>query len=120
MRPLGLYVHVPFCQARCSYCAFVTWTDRGDQEAAYFEALEREVRLRCVGATFETIYFGGGTPSLPDPARLARLLDTIRDVAVIAPDAEVTLEVNPESCDEGRALNESSLKSVTVSAVNLT
>lgn len=101
--PLGLYVHVPFCQARCSYCAFVTWTDRGGQEAAYFEALERELRERCAGAAFDTVYVGGGTPSFPDPVRLARVIAALRDVATVVPDAEITLEVNPESCDEERA-----------------
>jgi oxygen-independent coproporphyrinogen-3 oxidase len=81
----------------------VTWTDRGEQEAAYFAALEREIRARCAGAAFDTIYFGGGTPSFPDPARLARMLEAIGEVATIVSGAEVTLEVNPESCDDARA-----------------
>ena len=103
MRPLGLYLHVPFCQSRCSYCAFTTWTDRGEQQDAYFRALERELRTRCAGETFDTVYFGGGTPSLPEPSLLAGALDAVRDVAAIAPGAEITLEVNPESCDARRA-----------------
>lgn len=102
-RPLGLYVHVPFCAARCSYCAFVTWVDRADQEAAYFDALEREVAVRARGATLDTVYFGGGTPSLPDPARLRRVLDVLRAEAELLPGAEITLEANPESVDEARA-----------------
>ena len=103
MSPAGLYVHVPFCAARCSYCAFVTWTDRSEQEATYFAALEREVARRAEGAVLDTVYFGGGTPSLPEPARLARVLDRVREVATILPGAEITLEVNPESADERRA-----------------
>ena len=103
MTPAGLYVHVPFCAARCSYCSFVTWTDRGEQEEAYFASLEREVASRAEGAVLDTVYFGGGTPSLPEPARLARVLNRIRDVATILPGAEITLEVNPESADESRA-----------------
>ncbi len=99
----GLYVHVPFCAARCTYCAFVTWTDRGEQEAAYFSALEREIDARVAGACLETVYFGGGTPSLPDPARLRDVLRRVRAVAEILPDAEITIEVNPESADERRA-----------------
>lgn len=101
--PLGLYIHVPFCEKRCSYCAFVTWIERGEQESAYFAALETELRSRCAGQVFDTVYVGGGTPSLPDPSRLARLLDLLRDVASIEPGAEITLEVNPESCNEARA-----------------
>jgi oxygen-independent coproporphyrinogen-3 oxidase len=100
---LGLYVHVPFCRQRCSYCAFVTWADRDEQQAAYFQALRTELRTRCAGATFDTIYFGGGTPSLPDPSELRETLRVVEDVATIAEGAEITLEVNPESCDERRA-----------------
>ncbi len=100
---LGLYVHVPFCRARCTYCAFATWTDRHEQQAEYFDAVLREIEVRCAGRTFDTVYFGGGTPSLPDPAHLAGVLDRVRRVGAIAPDAEVTLEVNPESVDAPRA-----------------
>ena len=100
---LGLYIHVPFCEKRCSYCAFVTWTERGEQESSYFDALERELRARCAGHAFDSVYFGGGTPSLPNPTRLARVLGLLREVATILPGAEITLEVNPESCDEQRA-----------------
>lgn len=103
MSSCGLYIHVPFCAARCSYCAFVTWTDRAEQEGAYFEALGNEVAGRARGAELDTIYFGGGTPSLPEPARLAAILRRIREVATISPRAEITLEVNPESADEARA-----------------
>lgn len=99
----GLYVHVPFCAARCSYCAFVTWTDRGEQEGAYVDALLREVETRVAGLTLDTVYFGGGTPSLVDPSRLRAVMDRVRSCATLLPGAEVTLECNPESVDERRA-----------------
>jgi oxygen-independent coproporphyrinogen-3 oxidase len=99
----GLYVHVPFCEARCSYCAFVTWADRHEQQADYFAALAVEAARRCEGLVLDTIYFGGGTPSLPAPGLLASVLRRVRDVATIARDAEITLEANPESVDRARA-----------------
>ena len=100
---VGLYVHVPFCEARCSYCAFATWTDRAEQASAYFDALAGEVERRCAGRELDTIYFGGGTPSLVDPKHLRAVLDRLRAVATITPGAEVTLEANPESVDALRA-----------------
>jgi len=99
----GLYLHVPFCEARCSYCAFVTWADRHEQQGEYFAALAVEVARRCEGLALDTIYFGGGTPSLPDPALLDGILQCVRDVATILPDAEITLEANPESVSPERA-----------------
>ena len=102
-RPAGLYLHVPFCRQRCSYCAFVTWADRMEGQEAYFVALRREVAARCAGRTLDTVYFGGGTPSLPDPSMLASVLEAVREVATILPGAEITLEANPESVDEARA-----------------
>ncbi|MEM7246141.1 MAG: radical SAM family heme chaperone HemW [Acidobacteriota bacterium] len=103
MKAKGLYVHVPFCASRCSYCSFVTWVDRGEQVASYFDALERELVSHCAGETIDTVFFGGGTPSLPEPARLNAVLSRLRDVAELSDDAELTLEANPESVSPERA-----------------
>lgn len=90
----GVYVHIPFCHRRCDYCAFATWTDRHHLEAAYLDAVATEVRRAIVDGLPEvtSVFVGGGTPSLVDPARLAALIEAIPT----APDAEVTVECNPD------------------------
>ncbi|MCU1495067.1 MAG: hemN [Acidimicrobiaceae bacterium] len=92
---LGVYVHVPFCSHRCDYCAFATWTDRGHLMGAYVSACLAEMeRAYCEGlAQASTVFVGGGTPSLLPPALLAELVAGVRR----QPDAEVTVECNPES-----------------------
>ena len=107
-RGLGLYVHVPFCAVRCGYCDFNTYTPReldpgaASSPAAYVEAALAEVRLArdVLGATvrpLDTVFFGGGTPTLLPPADLARVLDAARQELGLADDAEVTTESNPDS-----------------------
>ena len=102
-RSLGLYIHVPFCTKRCHYCSFNTAPLEGAAEMRrYVEAARREVALLAEaawapGVTLETIFFGGGTPSLLAPEDMAALLDTVRGHFAIAPDTEVTVECNPES-----------------------
>lgn len=94
----GLYVHLPYCASRCGYCAFVVTTD-GSSRDRYLEALEREAALLeadAAGTTFDSIYLGGGTPSLLPPAAIARLVATLRSRFRVTGDAEVTLEANPE------------------------
>lgn len=96
-RPLGLYLHVPFCSAICHYCNF----NRGllDEGAAerYVRALEQDIRQQGDHAAADTIYFGGGTPSLIPPDRIARVIDACRQSYTLSADAEVTLETNPET-----------------------
>ena len=98
MTPFGVYVHVPFCRERCDYCAFATYTDRDHLMERYADACVREVR-RVFGAAdlalSTSIFFGGGTPSRLHPETLCRVLDAIPR----APDAEVTVECNPEDAD---------------------
>ncbi len=92
----GLYVHVPFCRGKCSYCAFYS-TVQEDRLAAYVEALLREAHLfRDRFGVFDTLYVGGGTPSLLSAPVLRRMLRGLRSRFAYAEDCEVTLEVNPE------------------------
>jgi putative oxygen-independent coproporphyrinogen III oxidase len=110
-RPFGVYVHVPFCAARCGYCDFNTYTAselgngrRGATHAGYVEAALAELALakRVLGdgaPAADTVFFGGGTPTLLAPAQLARILDAIGETFGLAPGAEVTTEANPESVD---------------------
>ncbi|MBD3334390.1 MAG: radical SAM family heme chaperone HemW [Candidatus Eisenbacteria bacterium] len=106
---LALYIHVPFCRRRCSYCDFYSETDAGDLMPRYLDAVCAEWRavvaqeLGGRRPRLETIYFGGGTPSLLPPEELARLFEAIAGRAELAGDAEITLEANPESVDSRRA-----------------
>jgi len=106
-RPLGLYVHVPFCAARCGYCDFNTYTpgEAGSEAfAAYVDAAVAELRLAAAvlgdrRPPVRTLHFGGGTPTLLPPADVVRILDAARREVGLADDAEVTIEANPESVD---------------------
>jgi putative oxygen-independent coproporphyrinogen III oxidase len=102
-QPFGMYVHVPFCITRCGYCDFNTYTPAelgGVNPDAWLLALGTELKLaaaRLDAPMVSTVFVGGGTPSLLGGDRLARLLDMVREHFVLAPDAEVTTEANPES-----------------------
>lgn len=93
-----LYVHLPFCASRCGYCAFVVEVGRDDARDAYLDAVVRELHREAhVLGPLETVYLGGGTPSLMGADRLDRLLGEIRPL--LAPGAEVSMEANPETVD---------------------
>jgi len=96
----GLYVHLPFCRRKCLYCDFVTFSV-GRQAEPYLAAVEREAiaigaQQDPAFARFDSVYLGGGTPSLLPAAAVARLLDRLHTVFTITADAEITLESNPE------------------------
>jgi putative oxygen-independent coproporphyrinogen III oxidase len=99
----GVYLHVPFCASRCGYCDFNTYTASelgGLNIEAYLDAVERELALaaRVVQpARVDTVFVGGGTPTMLDPGQLGRLLEGIDKTWGLAGDAEVTTEANPES-----------------------
>jgi len=140
---IGLYIHIPFCRARCGYCDFVTFTGKEDKIESYVEDLCREIELyggksshtslfqlrrpggrrpgssrskrlgpglRPAGPTADdklvflsTIFFGGGTPSLLEPHHVGRILETVRSSFALDPEAEITLEANPESISAQKA-----------------
>ena len=96
--PLGIYLHLPFCAGKCAYCDFNSRTPGPGEVQRYVRALAREVALRLEpGAAVDTVYLGGGTPTLLAPALLARLLDAVARRVALASDAEITVEGNPES-----------------------
>jgi len=99
---LGLYLHIPFCSAICNYCNFNRGLFDASLKARYVDALLREIRAVEDGGRADTIYFGGGTPSLLEPDEIARLIAACRDAFDVTPDAEVTLEANPETVTEDR------------------
>ena len=107
--PFGIYVHVPFCRARCGYCDFNTYTaaelGAGASRDTYASLAVAEVALarRVLGAAdlpVTTVFFGGGTPTLLPPGDLAAILRAIDGEFGLAPGAEVTVEANPETVDE--------------------
>lgn len=97
--PLSLYLHVPFCATRCTYCAFNTYTNAQAQIPAYVAALCNELYWlgSAVQQPLHTLFFGGGTPSLLSSSQIANILATCRTAFEVLPDAEITLEVNPIS-----------------------
>jgi oxygen-independent coproporphyrinogen-3 oxidase len=110
LRPLGIYVHVPFCTTRCGYCDFNTYTaaelgtEPGASRAGYIDAAIHELELaaRVLGPeapAVSSIFVGGGTPTVLPPDDLGRLITAVRDRFGLAEDAEVTTESNPESID---------------------
>jgi oxygen-independent coproporphyrinogen-3 oxidase len=112
-RPFGVYVHVPFCTVRCGYCDFNTYTAAdlgtaagvpGASRTTYAGAAVEEVRLarRLLGrpVAAETVFFGGGTPTVLSPHDLGVVLETVQEELGLAPGAEVTTEANPDSVTE--------------------
>ena len=97
----GVYVHVPYCAHRCGYCDFNTYVDDTGAAASYADAAIAEIRLAARVLTepppADTVFFGGGTPTLLPPADLARILAAVRDELGLRPGAEVTTEANPET-----------------------
>ena len=102
--PLGIYIHVPFCRSKCQYCDFYSLTD---QPESVRDAFARAVctHIREAGALspnhqVNTVYFGGGTPSLLGADLLSQILSAVRKHFSVDPDAEITFEANPDSVDE--------------------
>jgi oxygen-independent coproporphyrinogen-3 oxidase len=98
MTQAGLYIHIPFCRSRCSYCDFATGLFQSEIAERYVSALVKEIRASSVaGARVDTIYFGGGTPSLLDPAQLDEILAAVDERFKVEAASEITLEINPGS-----------------------
>ena len=98
--PFGLYVHVPFCASRCGYCDFNTYTELGHLQSSWAESAVAEVRLarEVLGPVpVDTVFVGGGTPTLLPSADLVRVLRAVDDAFGLAPGAEITTEANPDS-----------------------
>lgn len=100
----GIYLHIPFCKQACHYCNFHFSTSL-KQKPAFVEALLKEIELRkdyLQQEVVKTVYFGGGTPSLLTTEELAAILDQLRRYFTIMPDAEITLETNPDNIQQER------------------
>jgi len=98
----GIYIHIPFCKQACHYCDFHFSTSL-TYKAELLKALQQEISLQkdfLNGETIETIYFGGGTPSLLEGEEINRLISTITDLHTVSSNAEITLEANPDDLDQ--------------------
>src|ERR1700691_4642440 len=100
---LGIYIQVPFCQTKCTYCNFHTGVASRDRYWPYAEAVCREIAEKTPSKEIvDTVYFGGGTPSLLDPAALTKILESLRSFYRTA-FCEVTLEADPETITPEKA-----------------
>ncbi len=111
VRPVSLYLHFPFCVRKCRYCDFLSGPASEERREEYISLLCREISLRagCLrysdpdpgesGSTVDTIFIGGGTPSLMTPEQLQRVMDSLRSHFRIEDDAEISMEVNPGTAD---------------------
>ena len=104
----GVYLHVPFCLTRCHYCDFVTYTGMEGLRRPYGAALLDEAAMAAAALGSEppvvtSVFVGGGTPTLLPAEDLARVLGRLRELLAFAPDAEVTVEANPETVEESVA-----------------
>ena len=99
MNPIGLYIHIPFCDGKCAYCSFFSCRAVSSELSEYTTHLLDSIRDwgRKLDRPVDTVYFGGGTPSLLGHERLISLLECIRDSFSVTDDAEITVEVNPTS-----------------------
>ena len=101
MANAGIYLHIPFCKSRCSYCDFATDVFKNNETVErYVDALIKEIKMSVPpalagGLEIDTIYFGGGTPSLLAPAQLEKILDSVHKKFSVLPEIELTMEMNP-------------------------
>jgi oxygen-independent coproporphyrinogen-3 oxidase len=97
--PVGVYIHIPFCRHICPYCDFNTYRGLDSLIPRYVDALVRDITNGGAGTAAQTMYLGGGTPSLLTPEQIGRILAACREAFVVEPDAEITLEANPKGVD---------------------
>ncbi len=95
----GLYIHIPFCIKKCKYCDFTSYTDCNDLFGGYIAEMAHEME-KYRDEAIDTVFIGGGTPTILSPLQLTALLKNIRDIFKISPSAEVTIESNPKTLTE--------------------
>jgi oxygen-independent coproporphyrinogen-3 oxidase len=103
----GIYIHIPFCKQACHYCDFHFSTSLGNK-TAFIQALKKEMTLRkeyLHGSVVDTIYFGGGTPSVLSGEELEEIFHALNANFTVSPDAEITLEANPDDLDSTRLID---------------
>lgn len=122
--PIGIYIHVPFCAHICPYCDFTTYAGKGNLIPSYVDAVIIEIDMRigeARGREIATVYLGGGTPSLLSPAQIDRILTTIHQQFTLLPDAEITMEANPNglSPEDLRGYRQAGVNRLSIGAQTL-
>lgn len=103
MKKLGIYIHIPFCVKKCNYCAFLSFPFDEQLKNNYIESLKREIGLYHNDEYLvDTVFFGGGTPSLLEPKEIGDILFSLRESFTLAADGEITIEANPATLDYGK------------------
>ena len=99
--PVSLYLHFPFCERKCRYCDFLSGPARAEEREKYIDLLCREINLRAheAAASVDTIFIGGGTPSLMTPSQASRVMESIFSSYSVMDNAEISMEVNPGTAD---------------------
>lgn len=103
MKDLSLYIHIPFCKTICLYCNFLTFAHKNKKIPQYVDSLIKEIESRSVEYAdykIETVYFGGGTPSLIESRHIQNILDAVRKNFKVVEGVEINIECNPESLDQ--------------------
>ena len=100
LKEISVYIHLPFCERKCLYCAFTSFVSSDDVQKEYVKHLIKEIENFKDGYKAKTIYFGGGTPSVLRLDLLGKIFDALKNKFEIEKDAEITMEVNPNSVDE--------------------
>ena len=101
----GIYIHIPFCKSKCTYCDFASYPKEIGKTEAYFACLYREIKGRAEqykNKVYDTVYIGGGTPSIVDPKFIVGTLRQIKKCFTLRADAEITIELNPGTVDENK------------------
>ena len=99
----GIYIHIPFCRQKCSYCDFVSFPDKIGYAEAYMACVYKELKMRgeeLKGRVFDTVYFGGGTPSYIPPKLILGAMNRLRECFILSENPEITLELNPGTIGE--------------------
>ena len=98
---LGIYIHIPFCERKCRYCDFLSFSADEREKERYTEALLKEIdESECAGQSVDTVFFGGGTPTVLSADLTLKITgEDIREKFRLAPDAEISTECNPKTAD---------------------
>lgn len=116
MKPIGLYIHIPFCAKKCKYCDFISFAGKNEKIQEYIECLQKELVMvgkqnkqdnqegRDELLEVATVYFGGGTPSFLPAEEIQKIMDTIREHFILKQDCEITIEINPGTASREKLL----------------
>ena len=103
MKNLGIYIHIPFCKQKCSYCDFISFASKEECVNEYIEAVKKEIENSNVNNyEIDTIYIGGGTPSFISSKYILQILDVIKNRFILKKNIEITIEVNPGTVNKGK------------------